>query len=228
MIFLHFTMIKRAIYQQIRAFNKIICYTLGRPMSLTFPTLLLVAACVSPQNIPEHKSYTSSLGSFECRDYPFDIDVDESLGPHGGTIHIRDGMREIRFDLEELNPELDQDTLKTIRTSLYKGYLHQNTIPMIRSVSPEVKLLEAKPLTLEKPDSLAGLQVYQSAILMVRQETVRAQIQYTDGRFIYTMSSLTLASNEWSKDKLLEAAYEQLLTGLSWCHFPRLNKEYNI
>ncbi|MEM1438232.1 MAG: hypothetical protein AAF545_05930 [Pseudomonadota bacterium] len=194
-------------------------------MRPAFLVLLLLAGCASAPTIPEGETYTSSMGAFECRGYPLGAHVDEALGPHGGTIRIRDGLREVRFDIEEFDPILEEPTLGFTRAALYEGYLQQNILPLIRSVSPDAELLEANFLTLEMPRSLAGLPVYQSAVLLAKQGAVRGQIQYTDGRFMYTMSHFAQASGDWSKDKQLEAAYKQLLVGLGRCHFPRVGEE---
>ena len=182
---------------------------------------LLLAGCASAPKIPERGTYTSPMGAFECRGYPLGADFEEAMGPHGGTIRIRDATREIRFDLEEFDPIMEGALLEATRAALYEGYLNENILPLIRSVSPGAELLEANFLVLEEPRSLAGLPVYQSAVLMAQRGAVRGQIQYTDGRFMYTMSNFAKASGDWSKDKQLEAAYEQLLLGLSWCYFPR-------
>jgi hypothetical protein len=92
-------------------------------------------------------------------------------------------------------------------------------MPILHSVSPEAELLEARATILQEPRSLAGLRVYQSAVLLAKSGGVRGQIQYSDGRFMYTMSNFAPVEKGWSKEKQLEAAYEQLLIGLSWCHF---------
>ncbi|MFC5549458.1 hypothetical protein [Massilia aerilata] len=146
------------------------------------------------------------------------MDVVEAVGPHGGTIRLRDGVREIRFDLEAFNPVLDKGTLAANRVALYEGYLAKNTLPLLQGVSPDAELLEARFLVLEKPDM--HLPVYQSAVLMTKGEGVRGQIQYSDGRFMYTISHFARVEKNASRESQLHAAYEQLLIGLSWCHFP--------
>lgn len=189
-------------------------------MRLALLTFFLLAGCAHTPTIPpDHGTYRPSLGSFECRHYPFGADANETLGPHGGTVRIQDGLREIRFDLEEFNPILDKATLEATRGTLYEGYLAQNIMPMLRRVSPDAELLEARSTTLQAPRSLAGLHVYQSAVLLAGSGGVRGQIQYSDGRFMYTMSNFARVEKGWSREKQLKAAYEQLLIGLSWCHF---------
>lgn len=181
--------------------------------------LLFAVSCFSTVTTAEQHSYTPRLGNFQCKDYPLGVTVEEALGPHGGTIRIRDPIREIRFDLEEFKPALDKATLESMRPALYEGYLKQNTMPMLRKVSADAELLEAKALILDTPRSLAGLPVYQSAVAMAKKGIVRGQIQYSDGRFIYTMSNLIYIKEDWSKEKQAQAAYEQLLKGLAWCQF---------
>lgn len=184
-------------------------------------TLVLLVGSARGLTIPEHGTYIPSMGAFACRGYPLGAKVDEALGHHGGTIRIRDGIREIRFDLEEFSPVLDKAALEATRTALYEGYLAQNTMPLLRSASPDAELLEAKAVTLEKPRSLSGLPAYQSAVLMAKQGAVRGQIQYSDGRFMYTVSHFARVKEGWPKEKQIAAAYAQLLIGLSWCQFPR-------
>jgi hypothetical protein len=183
--------------------------------------LALIPLCASAEKIPANGTYASRLGNFQCQGYPLGADVIEALGPHGGTIRISDVAREIRFDVEEFEPALDQGTLEANRAALYEGYLAQNIVPLLRSVSPAMQLLETKAITLATPRSLAGLPVHKSAILMPERNLLRGQLQYSDGRFMYTMSSLTTVKPNSTAEKYLDVAYEQLLIGLSWCQFPQ-------
>lgn len=50
---------------------------------------------------------------------------------------------------------------------------------------------------------------------------VRGQMQYTNGRFMYTASNLAVVEPNWAKEKMVSAGYDQLLKGLYWCHFPK-------
>jgi hypothetical protein len=192
---------------------------IGSCMRVALLGFFLLIGCTHTPTIPENGTYRPSLGSFECRGYPLGADVNEALGLHGGTIRVQDPIREIRFDLKEFNPALDKVTLEATRETLYESYLTQNTMPILHSVSPEAELLEARATILQEPRSLVGLRVYQSAVLLAKSGGVRGQIQYSDGRFMYTMSNFAPVEKGWSKEKQLEAAYEQLLIGLSWCHF---------
>lgn len=180
---------------------------------------LLSASALNAREIPERGSYASPLGNFECSGYPLGARVDESLGPHGGTIRISD-VREIRFDLEEFSPKLGPDMLRESRDTLYETYLLKNVMPMIRSARPKARILEAKAITLTAPPSLEGLRVFQSAVLL-DEGLLRGQVQYTDGRFMFTMSTLNRGPLYGDEARQIRDIYEQLMYGLYGCRFPQ-------
>lgn len=187
--------------------------------------VLLLSACAT---VPAEEYYNAPIGNFSCGKYPFGVQSIESIGPHGGTIRIRDGRREIRFDLEEFNPSIQGVELEKNRQNLYRGYLFEQIIPNIKNKIPTAELLEEKPGVINKKEFTEGYSVYQSVIYLPKgspsgngEPGVRGQVQYTDGRFMFTVSNLAAVKPQWTKDEQISAAYQQLLIGLSWCQFPR-------
>ncbi len=194
-------------------------------MRIGFFAVLLLSACAST---PLQDMYTAPIGDFWCGRYPLGVNAVESIGPHGGTIRLRDGIREIRIDLEQFEPPLPGSALETKRELLYSGYLANNIMPLIQSAIPSAELLEAKSADIKNGRSQEILPVYKSVILMPAASPdgskglgVRGQVQYTNGKFMYTASSLATVQPEWSKEQKIKEGYEQLMIGLSWCHFPR-------
>jgi hypothetical protein len=182
--------------------------------------VLVLSACASTQHVPTH-DYSSPMGSFTCSGFPLGVSVKEARGPHGGTIHLHDGVREFRLDVEEIAPSVDDAWIDANGETLYKGYLAQTIMPLLRGVSHDVQLLEERLVTLTEPDSLKGLTVYRSAVLMSDKNIVRAQLEYSDGKFLYTMSTLARVQRDQSTEQEVNGAYEELFHAFSRCRFPK-------
>jgi hypothetical protein len=187
----------------------------------------LLAAC-TPGQIKPGETYRSKLGSFTCGPFERPTKVDEAFGPHGGTIRVVDEIGiQARVDIEEFSPPLQGPALAENLDALYKGYLAQNILPLVQSGVPGAKLLDARPYAID------GKQVLISAILMPeassafslgpdrkRLDGIRTQVQYTNGRFMFTASRTAIAWSDKSPADQLDNAYKIGERAFKQCAFP--------
>jgi hypothetical protein len=178
-------------------------------------TAVLLAAC-TPGQIKPGETYKSTLGSFTCGPFERSTQVEQAFGPHGGTIRVIDEIGiQARVDIEEFSPPLQGPALAENLDALYKGYLAKNILPLVQSGVPGAKLLDARPHVID------GKQVLISAILMPegsstfslgpdrkRLDGIRTQVQYTNGRFMFTTSRTAIAWSDKSLDDQLDNAYD--------------------
>lgn len=191
--------------------------------------LLTSCSTAAWKRIPPRSEYTAPIGNLKCGGYPLDgALVHEAIGPHGGTIRIRDSIREVRFDVDELEPKIDGSALASMKGQLYQSHLEKTVMPLIQKGSPGAAIIDSSEIVINANRGVPGLPVRQSAVLMPasslwggKESIIRAQVQYTNGRHMFTASHVSPADPNWSREKQLDAAYQQLLIGLSWCSFPQ-------
>lgn len=139
---------------------------------------------------------------------------------------LKDELERTRIDVEEFAPPLDTAALAEMRDAVYQGYLKDNILPLVQSGVPQAKLLDARLAIIK------GRGVLQSAILMPalspyvspdgkRFDGIRGQVQYTNGRFMFTVSRITPAWPDHAGEKQLEIAYRAATEAYGLCDFPQ-------
>jgi hypothetical protein len=165
------------------------------------------------------------LGDFRCGPFDLDTTAEEHFGPHGGTLHLKDEVQSTRIDIEAFDPPLDEAELAELRNDLYQNYLSSNLLPLVQSVIPNARLLESRL------DTVSGRPVLRSAILTpgvspaVSPEGkpidgIRGQVQFTNGRFMYTVTQVVVAWPSDPAEKQLKNAHASALAAYQLCDFP--------
>lgn len=172
------------------------------------------------------EQYVSRLGGFRCGPFRFDTTAEEHFGPHGGSLHLKDEVELTRVDIEEFQPPLEGSELVEMRDDFYRSYLAASLLPLVQSGIPSARLLDACP------DTIQGHPVLKSAILTPgvspavspegkRIDGIRGQIQFTNGRFMYTVTRIVVAWPNDPADKQLRNAYGSAMEAFRLCHFPQ-------
>lgn len=178
------------------------------------------------KRIKPGEMYVSSLGGFRCGPFSLDTTAEEHYGPHGGSLHLKDEVQLTRVDIEEFEPPLEGEELVEKRAEFYKGYLAGNLLPLVQSGVPDARLLDARV------DTIEGHPVLKSAILTPgfspavspegkRIDGIRGQIQYTNGRFMFTVTRIVVAWPGETAERLLANAYASATEAYRLCEFPR-------
>jgi hypothetical protein len=188
---------------------------------------MLCAACSSTPPIAPGQTYLSPIGTFDCRtDRHFQTQAKETFGPHGGTVHLITPVDMIRIDVEEFSPQLQGKKLLPLELhDLYANYLQTSLMPLIRHGAPDAKQLS------QKDEEIGGRKVYFAAILFPGKSNfmypsgkyadgIRAQIQYTTGRFMYTVSKTDYVRPERTVDAQLQQIHADVIKAFSSCRFP--------
>ena len=187
----------------------------------------LVSACSAAPMIPPGQAYVSPMGGFSCRTHPhFETKVDAAFGPHGGTVRLINEIDTTRVDVEEINPAMDVKTLADNALSTgYDLYLSNAILPLIKRGTPDAKILW------KKDTQIKGRRVLLSAILLPGKSSftdgngkvadgIRAEIQYMNGRYIYTVSTLDYAREKWTEDAQMNFAFAKVSKAFDTCDFP--------
>jgi hypothetical protein len=185
---------------------------------------MLLAACGSASVKPGEK-YRSSIGGFTCGPFGWSVNAQEAFGPHGGTVRLRDEIDFMRIDIQEFAPSFDADTLARMREELYKGYLLQTILPHVQVNFPAAIILHTEAATVsERPVLLSAILLPEGSSTFLgtgkRLDGIRGQVQYTNGRFMYTVSRITAARLNMSEDNRLQNALRQSQEAFKRCHFP--------
>ena len=183
------------------------------------------------QTLPSDKPYVSPLGEFSCLPYPkSEMSVMAAFGPHGGTVHLMFYDLDVtRIDVEEFQPKIEDPTyLKAHEQDIYEKYLIDVILPLVKQGVPNAKLVR------EKNAELNDHRVKVSAILLPEKSNfigpdgkysdgVRAEIQYTNGRFIYTVSRVDPINMraDWSADQNIDNSIRIVSESFVKCNFPQ-------
>lgn len=170
--------------------------------------------------------YVSSLGSFRCGPFPLDTTAEEHFGPHGGSLHLKDEVQLTRVDIQEFEPPLEGAELVEMRADFYRSYLADSLLPLVQSGIPSATLLDARL------DTIEGNSVLKSAILTPgvspavspegkRIDGIRGQIQFTNGRFMFTVTRIVVAWPSDPAEKRLWNAYASATEAYRLCAFPQ-------
>ena len=183
------------------------------------------------QTLPPDRPYVSPVGEFSCLPYPkSEMGVQAAFGPHGGTVRlIFYDLDMTRIDVEEFQPKIEDPAyLKAHEQSIYQKYLIDGILPLVKQGVPNAKLVR------EKNAELNDHRVHVSAILLPEKSNfmgpggkyadgVRAEIQYTNGRFIYTVSRLDPINMraDWSADQNIDNSIRIISESFGKCTFPK-------
>ena len=184
---------------------------------------LFSSFAVSAQALRDEK-YVSPFGKFACGPFTLETTAKASFGPHGGTVRFIDELGFKRIDIEEFQPVLSDNELVSMRELVYRGYLSDQILPLLKKAVPNAKLLKEQSATIN------GHSIYQSAILLPgesnsfssegkRYDGIRSQVEYTNGHYIYTISVISAAWQE-TREKQIEAALSYVETVFKQCEFP--------
>ena len=177
------------------------------------------------KRIRSGEKYASSLGDFRCGPFDLETTAEEHFGPHGGTLHLKDEVLSTRIDIEGFDPPLEGAELTELRDDLYQNYLSNHLLPLVQSGIPTARLLDAQL------DTVSGRAVLRSAILTPgvspavspdgkRIDGIRGQVQFTNGRFMYTVTRVVVAWPSDSAEKQLSNAHASALAAYQLCDFP--------
>jgi hypothetical protein len=195
-----------------------------RRVSICLAAIALLSACAG--TVQMH--YVSPYGGFICGPFAGETRSEAAFGPHGGTVRfINEGslIPFERLDVEEFDPVVGASALLMSRGSIYKGYLAESTLPLIRKGVPDARLL------VERESVINGFPVYESAIFMresssgvngqgKRLDGIRGQIQYTNGRYMYTASVVWGVLPGDSLEKSTDLALHNAGLFFKKCKFP--------
>lgn len=193
--------------------------------------LLTCSACTSMQTLPPGRSYVSPLGEFSCMPYPkSEMGVQAVFGPHGGTVRlIFYDLDMTRIDVEEFEPKIEDPAyLKAHEQNIYEGHLIEGILPLVKQGVPNAKIVRGTHAEFN------GHRVHVSAILLPEKSNsmfpsgkyadgVRAQIQYTNGRFIYTVSRIDPVNMraDWNADQNIDNSIRIISETFGTCTFPK-------
>lgn len=196
----------------------------GTTLIVSLIAALLLLGCAGAQRVGRGETYVAPLGAFTCGPLPLDARIQAAFGPHGGTVRIFDEVAVTRVDVEEFQPALDRSVFEQTRERVYSGYLHSKVLPLVVSGVPTASIIG------EQPSMIDGLQVYESAILLPNAsgatsgkgtpiDGIRGQVHYSNGRFIYTVSVISVA---WSASREQNVERAALNAGRAFkrCKFP--------
>lgn len=111
-------------------------------------------------------------------------------------MHVVSELKMTRVDVEEFSPALDtKGFLPHQFNEFYTAYLNRSTVPLVKTGIPDARLSG------QQADQINGHAVHLSAMLLPqssdltyadgrREDGIRIQLLFTNGRFIYTMSEL--------------------------------------
>jgi hypothetical protein len=189
---------------------------------------LLCSACSTAPTILPGQAYVSPMGEFSCRTYPnFGMSVDATFGPHGGTVRLINEIDMTRIDVEELSPTINTKDLSDLQLfSVYEGHLTHAVLPLVRGGVPEARILGSNDAVLQ------GRRVHLSTILLPGKSNfmfpngkyadgIRAEVQYTNGKYMYVVSMLDYARPEMSSDKQILNALANVSKVFGYCNFPQ-------
>ncbi|MGR9053776.1 MAG: hypothetical protein ACU84J_14115 [Gammaproteobacteria bacterium] len=161
------------------------------------------------------EQFVSSFADFRCGPFSFPTTAEYAFGPHGGTVVLTDEFMQTRIDVEEFAPSIEGTELEEMRDGIYQGYLMESTLPLVRSGVPQAELLKAEFATIK------GCRVLQSAILMPETNGIRGQVQYTNGRFMFTVSRITTIPFNQPPEKQLQSAFRNAEVAFGLCEFAK-------
>lgn len=190
--------------------------------------LLSCATCSAASLIPPGQAYVSPIGGFSCstQQNPDGTRVDEALGPHGGTVRIFDAADMTRVDFEQFAPPLNIRALAVEELdALYDNYLYEQIFPLVQKGVRSAKIVG------RRLGKIGGRHVYLSAMLLPEKselilangkyaDAIRAQIQYTDGRIMYTVSRMIAPPANMNAEAQLKNAYADVTRAFESCKFP--------
>jgi hypothetical protein len=188
-------------------------------------TAFLLTACAGSAQITRGEKYASPMGQFTCGPFKLETRIQSSFGPHGGTVRFIDEVGMTRVDVAELQPSLDARALEQSRENVYQGYLSDEVLPLVKSAVPGARLLDSRSAV------IGAHSVYQSAILMPgssgaisgdgkRLDGLRGQVQYTDGRYMFTVSINSVVWSDRSIDENITNALSYAGSMFKTCSFP--------
>lgn len=191
---------------------------------MSVAALLLLTACSGAPQLHPGEKYTSPFGRFSCGPYRHAFDVQASFGPHGGTVHIGDEGGMTRIDVQAFDPKLDASAFEAKRDMLYLSYLTREVLPLVRQGVPDASIAEARPAVID------GRRVLESVILMPSASSatsngkpvgsMRGQVHYANGDYIYTVSVITVAWPQSSPKDNIEKALAMAQGEFKNCTFP--------
>ena len=188
-------------------------------------TACLVTGCVGSGQISRGEKYVSPMGQFTCGPFELDTRVQPAFGPHGGTVRFMDQVGMTRVDVIEFQPSLDKEMLEGFRENVYQGYLNNEVLPLVRTAVPSARLLDSRSAV------ISAHPVYQSVILMPgnsgaisgdgkRLDGLRGQVQYTNGRYMFTVSTISEVLPNRSMDENVKSALSYVGSMFKTCTFP--------
>lgn len=154
------------------------------------------------------------------------MNADSAFGPHGGTVRLINEIDMTRVDVEELSPTMNLKALSDIQlVALYQGHLSHAVLPLVRQGIPGAKILWTKATEIN------GRRVLLSGILLPGESNftdgngkvadgIRAGIQYTNGRYMYTVSMLDYARPELIGDAQMDIPIANVSKVFGFCNFP--------
>jgi hypothetical protein len=192
---------------------------------LLFVALLVLTACAGYGGIRPGEKYISPFADFSCGPFTLNTEANAAFGPHGGTVRFVYDIFMLRVDVEELQPVLDKTMLNANIERLYQGYLAQSTMPLIKSAIPNASVIK------EGIANLNGLKVYQSVVVTPgnsstvsgdgrRLDGLRGIVQYTNGRYMFTVTEFVVAWPNLSKDEQIALAVTNAERSFKLCSFP--------
>jgi hypothetical protein len=130
-----------------------------------------------------------------------------------------------RVDVIEFQPSLDKEMLDGFRENVYRGYLNNEVLPLVRTAVPSARLLDSRSAV------ISAHPVYQSVILMPghsgaisgdgkRLDGLRGQVQYTNGRYMFTVSTISEVLPNRSMDENVKSALSYVGSMFKTCTFP--------
>jgi hypothetical protein len=197
---------------------------------LSVPLLIACVACASSEKLPRGQPFVSPLGGFSCAPYPkFETGVETNFGPRAGTVRLTFlDLDMTRIDVQEFDPKIeDPAQLRVQEQAIYEGYLKDNILPLVKQGVPKATIAK------QKHAEVNGRRVHISALVLPessntvmsggkRVDGVRAQIQFTNGRFIYILSRIDPINlrQDWSPDQNIDNSIRIITETFGKCTFP--------